>query len=94
MQYAVRNIENTIVMSHQDYRRAVLARQILDQLDHVATGLLVQRCRGFVKQHGLGAVLQRTHNGKAVALAGREAANFPIERPRQIDLLVDRGAIW
>ena len=72
VQDAVRDIEDTVVVRHEDHRGAVLAREVLDQFHHVATRLLVERRRRFVGQHDFRPVHQCPRDPRALLLSARE----------------------
>ena len=69
VQDAVRDIEDAVVVRYEDNRGSIFARQLLDELDDVATGLLVQRCRGLIGQHNLRAVHERPRNARTLLLS-------------------------
>ena len=60
------------VVGDDDDRNALLAAGILQQLQDLLTGFIVERARGLVAQEQLGVLCQCTGNGHALLLAARK----------------------
>ncbi len=91
MQDAISDIENAIVMGNEDHGRAVLAREVLDQFHHVATGLLVQRRCGLIRQYDLGTVDESPGNAGALLLSAGQFSRELVLMLGQPDPCEDRG---
>ena len=61
-------------------------RQVLDHLQHLADQLRVQRGRGLVEQHQLGAQRQRAGDADALLLAAGELVGVLVRLLREADL--------
>jgi hypothetical protein len=81
VQDPVGDVEDPVVVRDQQDRRAPLAGECLHAIDDLATGGLVERRRGFVREHHGRLADERAGDRDALALAARELLG-PLVRVR------------
>jgi hypothetical protein len=83
MENAIGDVEDAVVVRHDDHGRAALSRQATEEIDHVAPRLLVERRRRLVGEHEAWPADERPRHGHALLLARRELVGcfVAISRP-------------
>ena len=97
MQDPIRDVEDPVVVGHQDDARPLLPRQLLDQVRDGATGLAIQRSRGLVGQDDPRPIHERARDRDALTLAARElidALGDVVPHPHALEHAPDAGELF
>ena len=78
MHDAVGDVQDAVVVRHEQHRASTAAREVADELDHLPSGLLVERGGGLVGEHDARITRERAGDGHALPLSAGELIGAPI----------------